>query len=144
MPTREELQDTGDIDLRLTTGRRCTLSQPRVPGLKKYFVLSLPGCTLSSTEAGQFHLLALQIAGELANRSYGDSECFALMYSAGRTRRKPWPHVHIVVASSVAARRRSVLLLQLKHVLWWRRWPSYLRPLLRRGRARLAMTRDAG
>lgn len=77
----------------------------------------------TSSEIDEFHVLTHRVARSLALLHFHDRECYALMYSAGRTRRKPWPHVHVLVARSVAQRRRGVLLLQLKHLLWWTRWP---------------------
>lgn len=117
-------------DLVLASGRSCTLSRPNVPGLKNYYVIALDAvvsvedAVASVEDAEEFFLRAHRIARTLAQSHYGDPECYALMFSAGRTRRRPWPHVHIVVADSVSKRRRAVLVLQLKHVLWWRRWPS--------------------
>ena len=110
-------------DLVLASGRTCTLSRPNVPGLKNYYVIALDAL-VSVKEGEEFFLRAHRIARTLAQSHYKDPECYALMFSAGRTRRRPWPHVHIVLADSVSKRRRAVLVLQLKHVLWWRRWPS--------------------
>ena len=109
-------------DLVLASGRSCSLSRPNVPGLKNYYVIALDA-VVSVEEGEEFFLRAHRIARTLAQSHYGDAECYALMFSAGRTRRRPWPHVHIVVADSVSKRRRAVLVLQLKHFLWWRRWP---------------------
>lgn len=67
-------------------------------------------------------LLAHRIGRMMASRHYGDPECYTLMYNGARTRRKPWPHVHLLIARSVSDKRRGVLFLQLKHLLRWRRW----------------------
>jgi hypothetical protein len=115
----------------LANGRRCALSQPHVPGLHGYYVLSVaaPGTGPSAAELDELTLLAHRVGRQLAADALGDPECYSVLYNAARTRRKPWPHFHILLAGSTSQKRRSFALLQLKHVLRWlgavwtkRRW----------------------
>ncbi len=103
--------------LRLPSGRRCTLSRPVLPGIRRYYVLSLPSSACAPVDTGELLFLAHRIGRMMATRHYQDPECYSLIYNAARTRRKPWPHVHILIAPSVHEKRRAFLLLQLKHVL---------------------------
>ena len=119
--------------LRLSSGRLCTLASPSIPGLRGYHVLALPGEPPGPDDEAELFLCARGVARALASARHGDPDCYSLMYSAARTRRRPWPHVHIVIASSVATRRRAVLLLQLKHLFRWRRWFGARRPTPRPG-----------
>ena len=111
----------------LSTGRQCRLSRPCIPGLQNYYVLSMPAQASNMDEEDEFHVLAHRVARSVAQVHFGDTQCYSLMYSAGRTRRRPWPHAHLIIANSVQDRRRSVLVLQLKHLLWWRRWLPFVR-----------------
>lgn len=114
------------VDLALPSGGICQLSEPEVPFLEDYFVLWVP------EEAGQpsvrdlekFSVLAQRVAQELAWLRFGDRECYSLIYNAARTRRKSWPHFHILIADSFHRKRRAFVLLQCKHLLRWfqRRW----------------------
>jgi len=109
--------------LRVASGLRCTLRRPNLPGVRDYYVVTLPDNPVSVRDVEDLHLLAHRVGRLLGLQRFGDAECYTLMYSAARTRRCPWPHVHVIVAASVAAKRRSMMLLQLKHLLRWRRWP---------------------
>lgn len=112
--------------LRLSSGLRCTVSKPQLPGVHCYYVLAMPQDAPSSKELDEFALLAHRIGRLLSLQHFADPECYSLHYNAARTRRKAWPHFHLVVASSVPMRRREALFLQLKHILRWRRW-AFLR-----------------
>ncbi len=86
-------------------------------------MVALPGAATGSGDVEELYMLAHRIGRMLGQRQFGDPECFTLVYSGARTRRRSWPHVHVLVAGSVADKRRNVLFLQMKHVLRWRRWP---------------------
>jgi hypothetical protein len=109
------------MSLSIGPGRHCTLVQPRLPGLTDYYVLSVAENMgpLSSTELDALSTLAQRVGRELALERHGDPECYSIIYNAGRTRRKPWPHFHILLAASTFEKRRAFVLLQLKHVLRW-------------------------
>jgi hypothetical protein len=111
--------------LRLASGLRCTIRRPDLPGVRNYYVVALPNNAVSIRDVEDLHLLAHRVGRLLGRQRFGDAECYTLMYSAARTRRCPWPHVHVIVAASVADKRRNVVLLQLKHVLRWRMWPIF-------------------
>jgi len=106
---------------RLASGRRCTLTEPHVPGLHGYYVLSVADQTAAPgpAELDELTLLAHRMGRQLAAASLGDPECYSVLYNAARTRRKPWPHFHILLAASTSQKRRAFALLQLKHVLRW-------------------------
>jgi hypothetical protein len=106
-------------NLRLESGRVCRLSRPHLPGLSDYYVLSLGDEPPSAVEVEAAGSLAHRVGRELAQARHGDPECYSLIYNAGRTRRRPWPHFHIVLARSTGEKRRAFWLLQLKHVLRW-------------------------
>ena len=120
-----ELRSRPARGLRLSSGRRCALSKPSLPGLRRYYVLALCEAGYTSVDLREQSALAHRIGQMMARRHFGDPECYTLLYNAARTRRKPWPHVHILVARSVAEKRRDLLLFQLKHLLRWRRWPVF-------------------
>lgn len=111
------------LGLCLSSGLRCALTRRTLPGLQTYYVLALRTKDCSSSDVGELQSLAHRIGRMLARRHYGDPECYSLLYNAARTRRRPWPHVHILVARSVADKRWCMLVFQLKHLLRWRRWP---------------------
>lgn len=109
--------------LRVSSGIRCTLDRPELPGVRNYYVVALPNDTVSGRDVEDLYRLAHRVGRLLGRQHFGDAECYTLMYSATRTRRCPWPHVHVIIACSVADKRRNMILLQLKHVLRWRKWP---------------------
>ena len=49
-------------------------------------------------------------------RLYGDAQCFTVLYNGARTRRKPWPHFHIIPARTPGEKRFMLLCLNLKRV----------------------------
>jgi hypothetical protein len=103
----------------LSSGRSCLLQNPALPFLVHYHVLSFPveQGPPSQTEADEMILIATRKARDLGRMVYGDGECFSLIYNAGRTRRRPWPHVHILPSPSPAAKRLVFLAFHLKHLL---------------------------
>lgn len=105
--------------LRLSTGRVCVLRNPSLPFLASYHVLSFPHeqGTPSELETEELLVLASRKGRELARSYFGDPECFSLVYNAGRTRRRPWLHVHILPTRNTAAKRLAFLAFSLKHLL---------------------------
>ena len=120
-------------ELALMSGRRCLLSHPELPGLRNYYVLSVDEAGIPSTQAeiNELSVLAQRLGRHLAQTQHGDPECYSIIYNAGRTRRAPWPHFHILTAPSQREKRRAFFFLQLKHLLRWRRW-SFISWLTRR------------
>ncbi len=116
--------DAGLPPLRLSSGRVCSIACPYVPGLSDYYVLTVqtPDPPARLSELDELAVLAQAVGRALAQRRFGDPECYSVIFNAGRTRRHPWPHYHLLLADSVYAKRRAFTLLQLKHVL------RYLRP----------------
>jgi hypothetical protein len=106
-------------NLSVGNGRRCTLMEPDVPLLSDYYVLSVSEHEgqLSSAEVDELFLLAQHLGRELARARHGHEQCYSIIYNAARTRRKPWPHFHILLAGSTLEKRKKFTLLQLKHVL---------------------------
>jgi len=103
---------------RLADGARCRLQHPGLPFVARYHVLALEtrGRSARPEEIDGLLVLARRIGRQLATLYFGDGECFTLLYNAGRTRRSGWPHVHIIPARDVAAKRWALLWLWLKHV----------------------------
>ena len=90
-----------------------TLAWPRIPFVPDYCVLTAraPGAALDDLIG-----VAVTVAEREAARRFGDPQCYSLLCNAGRTRRCPWPHVHIILAPDVRSKRRAMLFLQLKHL----------------------------
>ena len=91
-----------------------------LPGVARYFLLvapELPGAPFPWHEA-------LDLAAELAQTELGDPEAFTLLYNGARTRRCPWPHVHVLLARTVREKRWALLCFHLKHLTRWWRWPG--------------------
>lgn len=111
----------------LSTGRRVGLRRARVPFVRDYFVLDVDLSIGPPTpdEIGELLAVAHGAARELAARLRGDPDAFSLLYNGGRARRRPWPHVHLVLAADPAEKRRAYVALSLKRLTRWRRW---LRP----------------
>jgi hypothetical protein len=101
------------------------LSHPELPGLRDYYVLSVgeDGSASTPDEIYELSVLAQRLGRDLAREQHGDPECYSIIYNAGRTRRMPWPHFHILMARSMQEKRRVFFLLHLKHLLRWRKWP---------------------
>lgn len=106
---------------RLSTGRICVLQNPSLPFLEHYHVLAFPReqGSPSQAEVEEVLLLATRKARELGRRYFGDEECFSIIYNAGRTRRRPWLHVHILPTRNVAAKRLAFVAFFLKNLLRW-------------------------
>ncbi|MEM9069917.1 MAG: hypothetical protein AAGE52_15500 [Myxococcota bacterium] len=95
------------------------LRAPWVPGLEHYWVLHLrdPERVLDDQERRALLATATETARALALEIHGDPECYSLLFNGGRTRRTQGDHVHILLSTSVAAKRRRFVWLHLKHVL---------------------------
>ncbi len=108
----------GEI-FQLSTGRVCVLHNPSLPLLAHYHVLVFPHDqgTPSEEEIEEVLLLANRKGRELGRTYFGDEECFSIIYNGGRTRRKPWLHVHILPTRNTAAKRIAFLAFSLKNIL---------------------------
>ncbi len=92
--------------------------RPNVPFVPDY-------CVLTATEPVPLGALldaAVQVARQESQRRFGDPGCYTLLCNAARTRRCPWPHVHIVLAPDVRSKRRAMVFLLLKHLTRPARW----------------------
>ena len=115
----------------LTSGRACTLHPRPLPGLSTYHVLFFASeqGEPSQEEEREMFMVAQVAASQLATRYCGDPGCYAILFSGRRTRRRPWPHFHIVAVRNLAAKRRALALLHVKSLLIWfariaARWSS--------------------
>ncbi len=104
-----------------------TVVRPRVPFVPDYCVLTAAQGTPLEVLLGQ----AVVVARRESLRRFGDPRCYSLLCNASRTRRSPWPHVHIVLAADVRAKRRAMVFLLLKHLTRPARW-RIVRTLRRR------------
>lgn len=96
-----------------------------LPGVAHYYVISAePGTAVDSlwSHAGA-------TAARLALRELGDAGAFTLVFNGRATRRRPWPHVHVFLARTVAGRRWALGCYYLKHLTRWARraWLSAAR-----------------
>lgn len=109
----------------LSSGLVCEVVAPVLPLVRHYYVVHLaPGARPATPrDIEELWALAHQIARQLAAATYADPECFSLLFNAARTRRQPWPHIHILLARSTMQKRWGLICLSLKHVLRWWRWP---------------------
>lgn len=108
-----------DRHYRLSSGRTCTLRARPLPGLRTYHVLFLASESQppSQQEERELFILAQHAASKLGHHYCGDPGCYVMLFSGSRTRRRPWPHFHIVAVRDIAAKRRALLLLYIKRVL---------------------------
>lgn len=103
---------------RLSTGRLCVLSARPLPLLRSYHVLSVADRrALSPREEEEMVVVAQRSGRRVGRRFYGDPQCFAVVYSGARGRRRPWAHFHLVAVRSVADKRWKLLVLHCKRVL---------------------------
>lgn len=98
------------------------LRRPRVPFVPDYCVLA-PAAEVPGASLAELLREAETVARHEAAARFGDPECFSLLCNAGRTRRRRWPHVHIILAPSVRAKRWALVWLSLKHLSRPWRWP---------------------
>jgi len=108
----------------LSTGRTCLLENAALPFLGHYHVLTFPADQgqPSHAETDEMMGIATRKARDLGREYFGDDECFSLIYNGGRTRRRPWPHLHILLSPNLSAKRFAFLAFQLKR--WLRRLPN--------------------
>jgi hypothetical protein len=108
-----------DERLPLSSGRACTLRSRPLPLLPTYHVLFLAGDGREPTSHEEHEMfgLAHDAAARLGQRFFGDPGCYTIVFSGGKTRRRPWPHFHIVAVRGIAEKRRALLLLMVKRVL---------------------------
>ena len=99
------------------------LLRPRVPFVPGYCVLVPVDHAASHRGLAELLHAAELVARREAAARFGDPECFSLLCNAGRTRRHREPHVHIILAPSVRAKRWALLWLSLKHLSRPWRWP---------------------
>jgi hypothetical protein len=99
------------------------LRRPRVPFVPDYCVLAPAEHVPGAGSLSELLRMAEVVARREALARFGDPECFSLLCNAGRTRRRCGPHVHIILAPSVRAKRWALLWLSLKHLSRPWRWP---------------------
>ncbi len=99
---------------------RFSVRWPRVPLVPGYFVVT---ASVEGRSLAELLTAAECVARREAAQRFGDPECFTLLCNAGRTRRRSHPHVHVILAPSVRAKRRALLWLSLKHLSRPWRWP---------------------
>ncbi len=102
-----------------STVAQYVLVRPRVPFVPDYCVLSTRA---QSVTLDALLTEAVVVARQEALAKFGDPQCYSLLCNAGRTRRCPWPHVHIILAADVRSKRRAMAFLLLKHLTRPRRW----------------------
>lgn len=100
----------------LSTGRVCALVQDDVPLARGCHVLACSDA-LSDDEIEEVLALAYLDGRAVARALHGDPECFTLLYNGARTRVRPWTHVHILPARSVAGKHWMLLCLSVKRML---------------------------
>lgn len=110
---------TTDEQMPLSSGRACTLRARPLPLLPTYHVLffAAEGCEPTAREEHEMFGLAHDAAARLGQRFFGDPGCYTIVFSGAQTRRRPWPHFHIVAVRGLREKRRALLLLMVKRVL---------------------------
>lgn len=103
----------------LESGRRCILRARPLPLLRTYHVLFFPTEQGRCGERDEHEMFSLahSLARDLGRRYHGDAGCYAIVFSGGGTRRRPWPHFHIVAVRGLWSKRRALLLLHIKQLL---------------------------
>ena len=107
----------------LPSGARVEWRRPRIPFFAHYAVLAWPRDSgpASDADVDAMWSLAHALARAEGARLFADPQCFSVLYNGGRTRRKPWPHFHVIPARTPGEKRRSLLLLSCKR--WLRKLP---------------------
>ncbi len=104
--------------------RTFRLARSRGPFVRHYFVLHAADEAEAGRDAlGAMWRAAYHVARRLAEQYQGDPECFSVLFNGGRTRKRPWPHFHIVITGSLSEKRRAMVCISLKRLLRWWRWP---------------------
>jgi len=102
------------------------LRRPPIPFVPGYAVVGFADAeapTRAPEDIAQLWAHAHREARRLSLERFGHAEGYSLLYNGARTRRRPWPHVHIVLAESVEDKRRAFFFLSLKRLLRPARWP---------------------
>jgi len=104
--------------IRLRTGVLCRLQRPGLPWLGRYHVLSLRPASghVTSEDVEALLVIGRRVGRQLGLHYFGDPEAYTLLFNAARTRRSPWPHVHIIPAASVRAKRWALTAFFFKHL----------------------------
>lgn len=108
-----------DQPITLSSGRFCTLENPRIPFFASYRVLAWMQDQGEPTPDEQEELLAvaLQEARKVATTYVGRSEGFTLIHSGRGSRRADRWHIHIVAVSSRWLKAWLYFVLCVKNVL---------------------------
>lgn len=107
----------------LADERRFVVRAPQLPLLPHYHVVSATegAPPPSPSEIDEMWCVAHALARSLGRALFADEECFSVLYNGARTRRRPWPHFHVILARSPGEKRRALLALSAKRwlrVLW--------------------------
>ncbi len=100
-----------------------TCARGQIPGVALYYVITAQ----EAVDAGDLWAGAGGLASRLAAEHLGDADAFTLVFNGATTRRRPWPHVHVFLAATRAARRWALLCYFLKHLTRWWTWPLFRR-----------------
>lgn len=87
-------------------------SRSHIPGIDHYYVISID----TERSAAELWAQAGAVASALAQDQLGDPGAFALVFNGRATRRRPWPHVHVFLARTIAGRRWALCCYTLKHL----------------------------
>jgi hypothetical protein len=111
---------------RLSSGRAALLRAPPLPLVRHYHVLAAEG-VVTATDIDEMWTLAHAVARELGERLFADPQCFSILYNGERTRRRAWPHFHLILARTPGEKRWALLCLSCKR--WLRRLTSVDTPV---------------
>ncbi len=103
----------------LPSGAHLEIVRPRVLFLPDYHVVSLAEPTAGPRDVEQMLRFSWSLGRLLSRRRHGVDGCFTVLCHGRETRRRAWPHCHVIVAASVSARRRALLSLRFKGALRW-------------------------
>jgi hypothetical protein len=108
-------------ELRLASGRRCTLGEPDVPGLTGYYVLAVAdrGQRPALRSWTSSRCSRTESAGSWPARRSATPSVTACSTTPHARAASRGPQFHILLAASTSQKRRAFALLQLKHVLRW-------------------------
>ena len=85
----------------LSTGDTVRLAEPRIPFCRSPRVLEYAEPTEPTpVQIAEILYVAQRVGRALAASTYGDPGCFCLLLNGPRVRRRPWFHVHIILARS--------------------------------------------
>lgn len=105
------------------------LVDPHIPFVPHYRVLEYASPDdPTPREIGELMHLAHRLGETLALETFGDPGCFCVLLNASRVRRRPWFHVHLILARS--PREKWWVLFALSQKRRLRRLASILRWLV--------------